>query len=71
MSLDFWEQIYKLDISRQQQSSGRDTAEMILGVKQSELHCRGASWVTSYQVTKLSEYVATNLDHVLMDSLCL
>ena len=71
MVLNFREEIDKLDVSREEESPGGDTAEMILGVEEPQLDCRTTTRVSSYEVTKLSHDVAANLHHVLMDCLCL
>ena len=69
MVLNFREEIDKLDVSRQEESPGGDTAEMILGVEEPQLDCRTTARISSYEVTKLSHDIAANFHHVLMDCL--
>ena len=63
------EEIDKLDVSREEERPGGDTAKVILGVEEAELHRGTAPGVSSYEVAKLSHDVASHLHHVLMHCL--
>ena len=69
MAFDFREKIDKLDVSREEERSGGDTAQVILGVEQAELNSGTAPGISGYEVTKLSHDVAPDLHHVLMHCL--
>ena len=69
VAFDFREKVDKLDVSREEERSGGDTAQVILGVEEAELNSGTTPGISSYEVTKLSHDVASNLHHVLMDCL--
>ena len=69
MAFDFREKIDKLDVSREEERSGGDTAQVILGVEKAELNSRTTPGISGYEVTKLSHDIAANFHHVLMDCL--
>ena len=71
VAFNFREKVDKLDVSREEESSGGNTAQVVLGVEKAELNSGTTPGISSYEVTKLSHDVATNLHHVLMDCLCL
>ena len=71
MVLYFREKVDKLDVSREEESPGGDTTQVVLGVEQSQLDRRAAARVSRDQIAELSHDVSANLHHVLMDCLSL
>ena len=69
VAFNFREKIDKLDVSREEERSGGNTAQVILGVEKAELNSWTTPGISSYEVTKLSHDVASHLHHVLMDCL--
>ena len=66
---NYREKVDKLDVSREEERSGGDTAQVVLGVEKAELNSGTTPWISSYEVTKLSHDVASHLHHVLMHCL--
>ena len=69
VAFNFREQVDKLDVSREEEGPGGDTAQVILGVEKAELNSRTTPGISGYEVTKLSHDVASHLHHVLMHCL--
>ena len=69
VAFNFREKVDKLDVSREEERSGGNTAQVILGVEKAELYSGTTPGVSSYEVTKLSHDIAANFHHVLMDCL--
>ena len=69
VAFDFREKVDKLDVSREEERPGGDTAQVILRVEEAELDRGTAPWVSSYEVAELSHDVASHLHHVLMHCL--
>lgn len=64
----FGEQITELDVCRQKKTPCRDAAQMEFWMEQFELDLGSWAFISSNEVSKLSEDVSTDFHHVLVAS---